>query len=204
MQETFTREEALDLLLKYNQEPFHIRHGLTVEGAMRWLAADQGEAENADYWGLVGLLHDVDYEKWPDQHCHKARELLKEIGASDAFIYSVCCHAYGHGSELEPKENMEKVLYAVDELTGLIWAATLLRPSKSTQDMTPKSVKKKFKDKAFAAGCNREIIQEGADRLGWDIGTLEEKTLAAMQASEDFVASEMDRLVAEGRIAAEA
>ncbi|WP_300625270.1 hydrolase [uncultured Megasphaera sp.] len=184
------REEALHLLRKYNGEPFHILHALTVEGVMRWYADELGYGEEKEYWGLVGLLHDVDFEKYPDQHCQKAPELLKEIGASDAFIHSVVCHGYGLCSDVEPEHEMEKVLFAADELTGLIWAAAKMRPSKSTQDMEVKSIKKKFKDKSFAAGCSRDVIRQGAKRLGWELPELFEKTILAMRSCEESVRSE--------------
>ncbi|ERT58649.1 MULTISPECIES: hypothetical protein [Megasphaera] len=188
------RSDALQLLRKYNQEPFHILHGLTVEGVMRWYAEELGYGAEKDYWGLVGLLHDVDFEKYPEQHCRKAPELLAEIGADDKFIYSVCCHGYGICTDWEPKEKMEKVLFAADELTGLIGAAAKMRPSKSTQDMEVKSLKKKFKDKRFAAGCSRDVIEQGAQLLGWDLSELMEKTILAMRACEDSVRAEYKKL----------
>lgn len=184
------RQEALQLLQKYNKEPFHIMHGLTVEGVMRWYANELGYGDQQDYWGLVGLLHDVDFEKYPEQHCKKAPELLKEIGASDAFIHSVVCHGYGLCVDVAPEQEMEKVLFAADELTGLIWAAAKMRPSHSTQDMEVKSLKKKFKDKRFAAGCSRDVIQKGADMLGWDLNELFEKTILAMRSCEEQVQKE--------------
>ena len=154
------RQEALQLLRKYNGEPFHIMHALTVEGVMRWYARELGYGDEEDFWGLVGLLHDIDFEKYPEQHCKKAPELLKEIDADDRFIHAVVCHGYGLCSDVEPEHEMEKVLFASDELTGLIWAAAKMRPSKSTQDMEVKSLKKKFKDKSFAAGCSRDVIKD--------------------------------------------
>ena len=178
------REQALALLRKYNAEPFHIQHALTVEGVMRWYANDLGHGEDADFWATVGLLHDVDFEKWPEEHCQKAPELLAEIGCSDEFIHAVCSHGYGLCSDVEPTEDMEKVLFAADELTGLIGAAALMRPSKSVQDMELSSLKKKFKDKKFAAGCSRETIAQGAELLGWDLSDLLERTLQAMKARE--------------------
>ena len=184
------REEALQLLRKYNTEPFHIMHALTVEGVMRWYARELGYGQDEDYWGLVGLLHDIDFEKYPDQHCRKAPELLKEINAGDDFIHSVVCHGYGLCSDVAPEHEMEKVLFAADELTGLIWAAAKMRPSKSVQDMEVKSLKKKFKDKKFAAGCSRDVIQQGADRLGWDLSDLFEKTILAMRSCEEPVRKE--------------
>ena len=184
------RSRALALLQKYNQEPFHIMHALTVEGVMRWYAQDLGYGDAVDFWGLVGLLHDVDFEKYPDQHCKKAPELLKEIDADDAFIHAVVCHGYGICVDVAPEHLMEKVLYAADELTGLIWAAAKMRPSKSTKDMEVKSLKKKFKDKRFAAGCSRDVIKKGAENLGWDLNDLFEKTILAMRSCEDSVRKE--------------
>ena len=184
------RSRALALLQKYNQEPFHIMHALTVEGVMRWYAQELGYGDAVDFWGLVGLLHDVDFEKYPDQHCKKAPELLKEIDADDAFIHAVVCHGYGICVDVAPEHLMEKVLYAADELTGLIWAAAKMRPSKSTKDMEVKSLKKKFKDKRFAAGCSRDVIKKGAENLGWDLNDLFEKTILAMRSCEDSVRKE--------------
>ena len=186
------RKVAIDLLKKYNTEEFHIRHALTVEGVMKYFARENGE--NEEYWGLVGLLHDVDFEMFPNEHCKKAPELLKEINASDEMIHAICSHAYESCSDVEPVLEMEKILYAVDELTGLIWAAAKMRPSKSTKDMEVSSLKKKFKDKKFAAGCSRDIIQKGADRLGWDLNDLFEKTIMAMRESEDYVENELQNL----------
>ncbi len=184
------RTEALQLLQKYNKEPFHIMHGLTVEGVMCWYANELGYGDQAAYWGLVGLLHDVDFEMYPEQHCKKAPELLKEINASDEFIHSVVCHGYGICVDVAPEQEMEKVLFAADELTGLIWAAAKMRPSKSTKDMEVKSLKKKFKDKKFAAGCSRDVIKQGAEMLGWDLNDLFEKTILAMRSCEDSVRKE--------------
>lgn len=187
MQTHITREQALALLKKYNKEPFHLTHGLTLEGVMGWYAQEMGYGEEKDFWALVGLLHDVDFEAYPQEHCVKAVELLGEIDAEEEFIHGVVCHAYGHTSQVEPVHPMEKVLYAVDELTGLIGAAALMRPSKSVQDMDVSSVRKKFKDKKFAAGCSRDVIQRGADMLGWELIELLDKTLQAMKSCEDQV-----------------
>lgn len=187
-----TREQALGLLRKYNTEPFHIQHGLTVEGVMRWFAAENGE--DADFWGLCGLLHDVDFEKWPEQHCRKAPELLAEIHASPEMVHAICSHGYGLCCDVEPAAFMEKILFAVDELTGLIGAAARMRPSKSVADMELSSLKKKFKDKKFAAGCSRDVIREGAERLGWSLDELMEKTILAMRACEASVAAEMEAM----------
>ena len=181
------RNEALELLKKYNKDPFHIRHAVTVEQVMRWFAGELGFAEDADYWGIVGLLHDIDFEMYPDEHCLKAPELLREGGVPEDIIHSVVSHGYGITVDVKPEHLMEKVLFATDELTGLIWAAALMRPSKSTKDMELKSLKKKYKSKAFAAGCSREIIQQGADMLGWELNDLLAKTLEAMKASEDDI-----------------
>lgn len=175
---------AMALLRKYNDELFHVQHALTVSHVMRWYAGDLGCGEEAEFWAMVGLLHDVDYEMWPEEHCKKAPELLAEIGCSDELIHAVCSHGYGLCSDVEPTEELEKVLFAVDELTGLIGAAARMRPSKSTTDMELSSLKKKFKDKKFAAGCSREVIQTGAERLGWDLDTLLGKTLQAMRDTE--------------------
>ena len=185
------RETALALLKKYNQEPFHIRHSLTVEGVMRWYANEMGYAEDADFWAMAGLLHDIDFEKWPDQHCQKAPELLAEIDASPELVHAVCSHGYGICSDVEPTEEMEKILFAADELTGLIGAAALMRPSKSVQDMEVKSLKKKFKDKKFAAGCSRDVIRTGAERLGWTLDELMDKTLQAQRSCEESVNAAM-------------
>lgn len=186
-----SREAAVQLLKKYNKESFHIQHALTVEGVMRWFAGELGYREDADFWAMVGLLHDVDFEMYPDQHCVKAPELLAEISASDALIHAVCSHGYGLAANVEPVHPMEKVLFASDELTGLIGAAALMRPSKSVQDMELKSIKKKFKDKKFAAGCSRDVIAQGAEMLGWTLDELLEKTLEAMRACEESVAQQM-------------
>ena len=177
----FSREQALSLLKKYNQEPFHIQHALTVEGVMRYYAELLGYGEDADFWAAVGLLHDIDFEMYPEEHCKKAPELLREAGASEEMIHAICSHAYGLCSDVEPVHEMEKVLFAADELTGLIGAAALMRPSKSVEDMEVSSVKKKFKDKKFAAGCSRDVIKEGAERLGWELDTLLERTLEGMK-----------------------
>ncbi len=186
MQSNLTREQALDLLKTYNKEPFHIQHALTVEGVMRWYANELGYGDEADYWATVGLLHDIDFENWPEEHCQKAPELLRAAGVGEDMIHAVCSHAYGLCSDVEPVHEMEKVLFAVDELTGLIGAAALMRPSKSVMDMEVSSVKKKFKDKKFAAGCSRDVIAEGAQRLGWELTDLMDRTLRAMQSLADL------------------
>lgn len=186
-----TREEALALLKKYNKEPFHIQHALTVEGVMRWYAKELGYAEEEEFWGITGLLHDIDFELYPEEHCKKAPELLRDGGVSEDMIYAVCSHGYGICSEEEPRLEMEKVLFAADELTGLIWSCALMRPSKSTMDMEVKSLKKKFKDKKFAAGCSREVITQGAEMLGWELDELFDKTILAMRSCEASVAEAM-------------
>ena len=187
-----TREQAMGLLRKYNTEPFHIQHALTVEGVMRWFAQENGE--DTDFWGLCGLLHDVDFEKWPEQHCRKAPELLAEVNASPEMVHAICSHGYGICCDVEPTAQMEKILFAADELTGLIGAAARMRPSKSVMDMELSSLKKKFKDKKFAAGCSRDVIRTGADRLGWSLDELMEKTILAMRSCEASVAKEMEEM----------
>ena len=189
-----TRDEALALLRQYNKEPFHLLHALTVEGTMRWYANELGHGEDADFWATVGLLHDVDFEQWPEEHCKKAPELLAEIGCSEEFIHAVCSHGFGMCVDVEPEHEMEKVLFAADELTGLIGAAARMRPSKSCQDMEVSSLKKKFKDKKFAAGCSRDVIKDGAERLGWTLEELLEKTILAMRSCEDSVNAAMEQL----------
>ncbi len=177
-----TRQEAWELLTKYNQDPFHLKHAQTVEGMMGYFARELGYGEEADFWMNVGLLHDIDFEQWPEEHCVRCVSLLREGGADERTIHAVASHGYGICSTVVPEHEMEKVLFAADELTGLIGAAALMRPSKSVQDMELKSLKKKFKDKKFAAGCSRDVIQRGADQLGWPLDTLLERTLKAMQS----------------------
>ena len=194
------REDALALLKKYNQDPFHLQHAFTVEAVMKWYANELGYGEDAEYWGIVGLLHDIDFEQYPEEHCLKAPELLREGGVGEDIIHSVVSHGYGItigcGVTLDvaPEHEMEKVLFAADELTGLIWAAALMRPSKSTKDMELKSLKKKYKSKGFAAGCSREVIQRGADQLGWDLEKLLTMTMEAMKATEDMINAECESL----------
>lgn len=189
-----SREQALGLLQKYNKEPFHILHALTVEGVMRWFA--QELEEDPDFWGLCGLLHDVDFEQYPDQHCKKAPQLLAEVNASPEMVHAICSHGYGLCCDVEPVHQMEKILFAVDELTGLIGAAAKMRPSKSVMDMEVSSLKKKFKDKKFAAGCSRDVIRDGAQRLGWTLEEVMEKTILAMRSCEASVAKELETLCA--------
>ena len=192
MQSNLTREQALALLKTYNKESFHIQHALTVEGVMRWYANELGYGADADYWATVGLLHDIDFENWPEEHCRKAPELLRAAGVGEDMIHSICSHGYGLCSDVEPVHEMEKVLFASDELTGLIGAAALMRPSKSVMDMEVSSVRKKFKDKKFAAGCSRDVIAEGAQRLGWELTDLMGRTLRAMQSCEESIRKEME------------
>ena len=179
-----TREAALSALKEHNKEDFHIRHALTLEGVMRWFAKELGYAGEEEFWGLVGLLHDIDFEEFPEEHCKKAPEMLKAIGAEDDFIHAVVCHAYGSCIDIKPEHEMEKVLFAVDELTGLIGAVAIMRPSKSVQDLEYKSVKKKYKTLNFAAGCSREVIDQGAEMLGWELEDLITKTILAMRTCE--------------------
>lgn len=192
MKTDITREQALELLTKYNQEAFHIQHALTVEGVMKWYAKELGYEEDAEYWGIVGLLHDIDFEQYPDAHCIKAPELLREGGVGEDMIHAVCSHGYGLTVDVKPEHEMEKVIYAVDELTGLIWAAALIRPSKSVQDMELKSVKKKYKTASFAAGCSREVIERGAQMLGWDLDKLIQDTIYAMRSCESGIQAYME------------
>lgn len=194
MNTEITRQQALNLLIKYNQEPFHLLHGLTVEGVMRWYARELGYGAEEDFWGLAGLLHDVDFEQFPEEHCTKAPELLKEIDAEEELIHAICSHGYGICSEVKPEHEMEKVLFASDELTGLIGAAARMRPSKSVMDMEVSSLKKKYKDKKFAAGCSRDIIDTGAGYLGWTLEELLEKTILAMRSCEESVNQEVEAL----------
>ncbi len=194
MNSNISRQKALELLLKYNKEPYHIYHGLTVEGVMKWFAESLGYAEDREYWGIVGLLHDVDFEEFPDEHCIKAPELLSQAGVSDEVIHGVCSHGYNLTVDVKPEHEMEKVLYATDELTGLIGAVIKMRPSKSTKDLEIKSLKKKYKDRKFAAGCSRDVIEAGAQMLGWELDALFEKTILAMRSCEDSVSIELKEL----------
>ena len=193
---TITRDKAIDLLKNYNKDPFHIQHAFTIEAVMKWFAYELGYDDEAEYWGIVGLLHDIDFELFPSEHCLKAPELLRDGGVPEDIIHAVVSHGYGItiecGVTLEvaPEREMEKVLFAVDELTGLIWAAALMRPSKSTKDMELKSLKKKYKSKGFAAGCSREVIERGAAQLGWNLEKLLTLTLQAMADCEDEIAAQ--------------
>ena len=201
--EHISREDAAALLKKYNKDPFHIQHALTMEAIMQWYAKELGYENDAEYWGIVGLLHDIDFELYPEEHCLKAPELLKEGGVGDDIIHAVCSHGYGitvgcgKTIDVKPEHKMEKVLFAADELTGLIWAAALMRPSKSTKDMELKSLKKKYKSKGFAAGCSREVIERGADQLGWELEKLLTMTLQAMADCEDEINAKMAEYIPE-------
>lgn len=181
-----TREEALSFLKEYNTEHFHIKHALTVEGVMRYFAKELGYGDEEDFWGIVGLLHDLDFEQYPDQHCIKGQEIMRERGIDESIIHATASHGYALTVDIKPEHKMEKVLYAVDELTGLIGAVALMRPSKSVSDMELKSVKKKYKNANFAAGCSREVIERGADMLGWSLDDLISKTILAMRSCEEI------------------
>ena len=191
---SFTREQGWELLTTYNKETFHLRHAITVERVMEWYARELGYESQSDFWSMVGLLHDLDFEQWPQEHCIKSQELMREVGLDEALIHATASHGWGHRVEIEPEHEMEKVLYACDELTGLIGAAALMRPSKSVSDMELKSLKKKFKDKKFAAGCSRDVIAQGAELLGWELDDLLEKTLRAMQDTEEQIESAVAQL----------
>lgn len=192
LQSSITRDQAYELLTRYNHEHFHIQHALTVEGVMRWYAQELGHGDEMDFWGIVGLLHDIDFELYPEEHCQVAPRLLREGGVSEEMIHAIVSHGWGICSDVKPELEMEKVLFATDELTGLIGAAARMRPSKSVSDMELSSLKKKFKDKKFAAGCSRDIIRQGAELLGWELDKLLEQTILAMRPDEaaiaDFVA----------------
>ena len=187
-----TRDEAWTLLTQYNQGAFHLRHAVTVEGVMRYFAQELGFGDEADFWGIVGLLHDLDFEQFPQEHCRKEARILKEYGAPEALIHAVVSHGYLIGTDVEPEHTMEKVLYATDELTGLIGAVALMRPSKSVSDLETRSVRKKYKSKGFAAGCSREVIERGAEQLGWELQKLLTMTLQAMADCEDEIEAELD------------
>lgn len=190
-----TRSEAWELLTKYNKEPFHLRHALTVEGIMKYFAKELGYADEADFWAQVGLLHDLDFEVYPAEHCLKSQEIMREHGLDERLIRATASHGYGLAqNDIEPQHQMEKVLFAIDELSGLIGAAAIMRPSKSVMDLELKSVKKKYKDKKFAAGCSREVIAQGAEMLGWELDTLLEKTLEAMRSCEAEVTANLEKL----------
>lgn len=192
MNGSITKEQAWETVRKYNKDKFHLQHALTVGKVMKQFALEAGE--DAEYWEIIGMLHDVDFELYPEQHCQKAPEMLREAGADDSVIHAVCSHGYGLCSDVKPELLMEKILFATDELTGLIGAAALMRPSKSVQDMELKSLKKKFKDKSFAAGCSRDVIRQGAEMLGWELDELLSKTLEAMRACEAELNEEISKL----------
>ena len=194
MNTNITEKQAVELLLKYNKDSFHLQHAITVQSVMKWYAGQLGYGDEAENWGLVGLLHDIDFEKYPEEHCIKAPELLAEIGASDELIHAVCSHGFEITVDIKPEHEMEKVLFAADELTGLIGAAALMRPSKSVSDMELKSLKKKFKDKKFAAGCSRDIIAKGAEMLGWELDKLLDMTLSAMRDRENEISEKFNKL----------
>jgi predicted hydrolase (HD superfamily) len=199
MEQTLTREQAWDLLCEYNKDPFHLQHALTVEGVMKWYARDLGYEAEEEFWGNVGLLHDIDFEQYPSEHCLKAPELLRKGGAGEDIIHAVCSHGYGLTTvDAKPEHEMEKVLFASDELTGLIWAVAIIRPSKSVQDMEVKSVKKKYTTPACAAGCSRAVIEQGAVQLGWELDKLIEKTILAMRSCESSVNAFMERFSPKG------
>ena len=180
-----TREEAWELLTEYNQDEFHLQHAQTVENTMGYFARELGFADEEDFWGIVGLLHDLDFEKYPEEHCIKSQEIMKERGIDEKIIHATARHGYAITVDIKPEHEMEKILYAVDELTGLIGAVVLMRPSKSVQDLTLKSVKKKYKSKNFAAGCSREVIERGADMLGWTLEDLIQRTIDALKTFQD-------------------
>ena len=179
-----TPEQAWELLCEYNEGDFHRKHGRIVGDVLRWYANELGYGDEADFWQAVGILHDLDFEQWPEQHCTKEQELLRERGIDERLIHAVASHGYALTVDIAPEHEREKVLYAADELTGLIGAVALMRPSKSVSDMEVKSVRKKYKDRKFAAGCSREVIERGAAMLGWELNTLIEKTILAMRASD--------------------
>ena len=187
MADYISRDAAFQLLKEHNKDAFHIQHAITVEAVMKWFAQDQGFGDEAEYWGIVGLLHDIDFEEYPEEHCIKAPELLLAGGVGEDIIHSVVSHGYGITVDVKPEHQMEKILFAADELTGLVWACALMRPSQSTKDMELKSLKKKYKNLKFAAGCSREVIGKGAELLGWELEELQQKTLDAMKASEDEI-----------------
>lgn len=186
------REKALELLKKYNKEEYHVRHGLMVEAIMRYIASENNYDE--EFWGIVGLLHDVDYEMYPEEHCYKCVELLKEIDASDELVHAVCSHGYNICTDVEPTHFMEKVLYASDELTGIIASLINMRPSHNAQGMEVATLKKKFKDKTFARGCSREIIKKGCEMLGWELTELFEKSIKAIEVNEENIEKEIKNI----------
>ena len=182
-----SREEAFKLLKEYNKDSFHIKHALTVEGVMKYFAEKLGYGEQKEFWGIVGLLHDLDFEKYPEEHCIKEQEIMKENGIDEKIIHAIASHGYNLTVDIKPEHEMEKILYATDELTGLIGAVAIMRPSKSVQDLELKSVKKKFKNEKFAAGCSRKVIEDGAEMLGWELDKLIEETILAMRNDEETI-----------------
>ena len=188
------RNQAWELLTQYNKEEFHLQHATTVEGVMRYFARELGYGDEEDFWGMVGLLHDIDFELWPEQHCVKCVELLRQAGVEERMVHAIVSHGYGLCADVKPEKEMEKVLFATDELTGLIGAAARMRPSKSVSDMELSSLKKKFKDKKFAAGCSRDVIRQGAELLGWELDTLLERTIQAMRVDEAAIAKAVEAL----------
>ena len=185
MNKTISRDEAWKLLTDYNKEEFHLKHARIVENVMRWFAEQSGYGEQADFWAMVGLLHDLDFEMYPEHHCIKVQEIMSEYGLDEKLIRAVVSHGYGLTVDIMPEHQMEKILYAVDELTGLIGAAAIMRPSKSVMDLEVKSVRKKYKTQNFAAGCSREVIERGAAMLGWELDELIDKTILAMRYAEE-------------------
>ena len=176
-----TRDEAMELLKEYNTDPFHIKHALIVEGVMKYFARKLGYGDEEEFWGLVGLLHDLDFEKYPDEHCIREQEIMRERGIDERIIRATASHGYDITVDIRPEHEMEKVLYATDELTGLIGAVAIMRPSKSVDDLELKSVKKKYKNAKFAAGCSREVIEKGAEMLGWTLEDLISDTILALR-----------------------
>lgn len=183
----FSREEAFKLLKEYNKDSFHIRHALTVEGVMKYFASKLGYEDEKEFWGIVGLLHDLDFEQYPEEHCIKSQEIMRKRKIDERIIHATASHGYNLTVDIKPEHEMEKVLYAIDELTGLIGAVAIMRPSKSVQDLELKSVKKKFKNEKFAAGCSRKVIQDGAEMLGWELDKLIEETIYAMRVDEEKI-----------------
>jgi predicted hydrolase (HD superfamily) len=189
---SISREEAFVLLKEYNEDKFHIRHALTVEGVMKYFAEKLGYSDEKEFWGIVGLLHDLDFEKYPNEHCIKSQEIMREKGLDEKLIHATASHGYNLTVDIEPVHEMEKILYATDELTGLIGAVALMRPSKSVQDLELKSVKKKYKNEKFAAGCSRKVIEDGANMLGWELDKLIEETILAMRVDEENINNYME------------
>jgi len=185
MKTNITREEAFEFLKEYNKDEFHIEHAEIVEKTMRYFAKELGYGDEEEFWGIVGLLHDLDFEKFPEEHCIKEQEIMRDRGIDEAIIHATASHGYALTVDIEPEHEMEKVLYAVDELTGLIGAVVIMRPSKSVQDLELKSVKKKYKNAKFAAGCSREVIERGADMLGWELDDLIQRTIDALKTFRD-------------------